>query len=84
MILSGIICSMQYDVPKLPINDYRHVIEELIEKNPLVIINVIFMLRRVKHMQRLDPLALYYYLFITCSLRLLFSLSSIILLSGSI
>ena len=38
MILSGIICSMQYDVPKLPIDGYRHIIEDLIEKNPVVII----------------------------------------------
>ncbi len=38
MILSDIICSMQYDVQKLPIDDYRQVIENLIEKNPVVII----------------------------------------------
>jgi len=29
---------MQYDVPKLPIDDYQHIIEDLIEKNPVVII----------------------------------------------
>jgi HrpA-like RNA helicase len=29
---------MQYDVQKLPIDDYQHIIEDLIEKNPVVII----------------------------------------------